>query len=299
MPFEVDVVEGARTLWVDSSRIEACMKYYYAEGIEYLGINQMRAYALGDIEFLRSYPDVTGLMLVAPSGFRYDIGPVGALRQLKSLVLPTPEPLALAQFVDLQEFIGVWHPKLDLVGCNSLKHLRLREFKSKNADLSGFPALPSLRDLGIVQSSLASLKGISQFGALRRLELAYLTKLETLDGIDGVRSLERLECEKCRKLKRHEMVQQLKHLRVLRFFDCGVISNLKFIAQMPALEEFRFVKTEISDGDLTPLLRLKSVGFLAKKGYSHSPEQMDAILRPRGGSAVVRDDDPAPVPWKA
>jgi hypothetical protein len=32
------------------------------------------------------------------------------------------------------------------------------------------------------------------------------------------------------------------------------------------------------DGDLKPLLRLKSVGFFKNKHYSHTPEEVDEII---------------------
>lgn len=73
------------------------------------------------------------------------------------------------------------------------------------------------------------------------------------------------------------MVAGLKNLSVLRFNDCGKIPSLQFIDEMKSLEEFRFVNTLIEDGDLHLLLRLKRVGFLSKKGYSHSPDDFDSV----------------------
>jgi hypothetical protein len=238
-------------------------------------------------------------MIVSPLNFQYDLGPLASLSDLCSLVLPESVPLDLGQFPRLDEFIGVWHPKLDLSKCKTLRHLRVRGYKAKTGELGAIPDLPSLRDLGIVQSALTSLAGVSRFSKLRRLQLGYLTKLESLDGIQSLASLERLECEKCGKLKDHQIVGALKHLQVVSFFDCGTIPTLAFLKDMPALRDFGLANTPLLDGDLTPLLRLKNVGFLNKKGYSHTSEELDALMRPRGGRAVVRDEDPAPEPWRA
>ena len=43
---------------------------------------------------------------------------------------------------------------------------------------------------------------------------------------------------------------------------------------MPKLEDFRFVDTNVIDGDLSPLIRLKYAGFFDKKHYSHTREQI-------------------------
>jgi hypothetical protein len=75
------------------------------------------------------------------------------------------------------------------------------------------------------------------------------------------------------------LVARMKTLRVLRLNECGEIPSLALLDELPALEEFRFVDTNIADGDLRPVLRLKRVGFLRKKHYSHTPEEVDAIIR--------------------
>jgi hypothetical protein len=68
---------------------------------------------------------------------------------------------------------------------------------------------------------------------------------------------------------------------VLRFNHCGETPNVKPIESMAALEEFCFVNTNVADGDLRPLLRLRSVGFLPKKHYSHTPEEINRLIAER------------------
>jgi hypothetical protein len=122
-----------------------------------------------------------------------------------------------------------------------------------------------------------------------RLELAYLSKLESFEDVVQLPNLEVLDVQRCKKLKGHELVTSLKRLRILRLNDCGEMANVAFVSGMPALEEFRFVNTNVIDGNLQPLARLKRVGFLAKKHYSHTPEQLDAVLRKGcSGPAVLR-----------
>ena len=185
--------------------------------------------------------------------------------------------------------MGFGTPSFDSQGAWGL-NVSLNGYKTKSGNLKDFPSLPMLVDLGLIQANICSLEGISRFGALKRLELAYLSKLQWLDELAQL-PLEVLDCQNCKKLQRHEVVRELNSLRVLMFNDCGEIPTLSFLNEMPNLEEFRFVNTNIIDGSLRPLLRLKWVGFLPKK-HSHTPEQLDAILRPKGGSAISRIQGP-------
>jgi hypothetical protein len=137
--------------------------------------------------------------------------------------------------------------------------------------------------LSLVQSPLISIKGVGRFSHLERLELAYLTKLESIAAVAELKNgrLEILDCEVCRKMQDHETVKEVPSLHVLRFNDCGEIPGIDFLDGMPNLREFRFVDTNVKDGNLRPLLRLDSVGFFRKKHYSHTPEEVDAIISQR------------------
>jgi protein phosphatase 1 regulatory subunit 7 len=119
-----------------------------------------------------------------------------------------------------------------------------------------------------------------KFRNLKRLELAYLTKIESISAIEELMntSIEVLDFLKCRKISDHDAVKCLASLKTLKFNDCGEIPNIRFLNEMCNLEEFRFVNTNVLDGDLSPLLKLKAVGFFAKKHYSHSPEDIDARI---------------------
>jgi hypothetical protein len=167
--------------------------------------------------------------------------------------------------------------------CTSLRLLDLSRYRPKSRDLTGLPAL-AVEDLTLVQSPLRTIDGIERFTGLRRLELSYLTRLERIGAVAGLAGgrLERLECLKCRKIRDHAAVRAADSLKVLRFNACGDIPSIAFLNEMPNLEEFRFVHTNVLDGDLTPLLRLKAAGFFAKKHYSHKPEEVAAIIGQEG-----------------
>ncbi len=274
--YDVTTVQGRSTLWLDSDRIDDCMNHFKDQGIDILGVNPMRGFKEKDLSFLDKYQWVHGLLLVPPASHDFDLSPVLGLKKLRDLTLNQECSLSLASFPELEAFRGNWDEGLNLAQCPKLSVLSITGFKP-GIDLEKFPAPPSLTDLGLIQSPITSLAGISRMKRLRRLELAYLPKLEKLDDLAELADLQFLDLNKCKKIKNHSIVSQLKNLTVLRFNDCGTIPNLQFIDEMKCLEEFRFVNTLIEDGDLHPLLRLKRVGFLPKKGYSHSPKDFVSV----------------------
>ena len=74
---------------------------------------------------------------------------------------------------------------------------------------------------------------------------------------------------------------KLKNLRILCLNDCGPIENLDFLKLFPKLEDFRFVNTNILDGNLKPILKhptIKSVGFLNKRHYNIKDIEMEKLL---------------------
>ncbi len=287
-PFDIEAIAGVTRLWVDSDRIEECVRHFRSAGLDFLGINPLRGYRRRDVEFLRDHPELTGLHVVPPpEGF--ELSPLAEVRALKRLIVSSESPeLRLDAFPALVEFRGVWTARLKLEAAERLETLHLRGYKAKSGDLTAFPALPALTELGLVQANLTSLLGISRSAALRRVELAHLKKLGSLHDLEKLGALEELTCETCTKLGDVETLRSLKQLRSLKLNGCAELPSLRFLDELPRLEEFRFVGTNVADGELRPLLRLQRVGFLPKRHYSHTPEELDALLRPRGGSAVPR-----------
>lgn len=83
----------------------------------------------------------------------------------------------------------------------------------------------------------------------------------------------------------------LKNLRVLCLNSCGNLENLHFLKQFPNLIDFRFVDTNVLDGDLSPILdhpTIRSVGFLNKRHYNIKDDKMDAMLKDKNSEEEVR-----------
>ncbi|MBQ9991551.1 MAG: hypothetical protein IJP31_11540 [Lachnospiraceae bacterium] len=152
----------------------------------------------------------------------------------------------------------------------NLKMLSMWKYKPKSRDLTYINMLTSIEKLGIIQSSITSLKGLEGFKNLRELTLAYSPKLEYLDTIEHFQnSLEVLECDVCRNLKNYDYIGKLSNLETLRLSKCGDIQSLKFIKSLPLLKFLVFLQMNVVDGDLSPCVGIEYVRFTDKKHYSH------------------------------
>lgn len=280
--FDITVVGGKSTLWVDSSRIEECLQRYREGGIESLGVNPQRGYCLHDLSFLEVYPDVSDLVVVNPVGGDFDLAPLLELEALNGLTISGPITLPVSQLPKLRVLRGNWHPALSLTGCQSLEVLDLSGYRSAEKDLAGFPSMPALRELILTGSNITSTKGIERLRQLESLELAYLPQLRRLEGIEALSALKTLTLVHSKKCDVVEKASGLSSLGLLSIISSGDLADVSFVASMPHLEEFRFVGTNVRDGDLRPLLRLKRVHFVRKRHYSHTPEQLRQAILSRG-----------------
>ena len=117
---------------------------------------------------------------------------------------------------------------------------------------------------------------------LKRLELHYCTKLDSDTGLSTLAdTLEHLHINQSKKFVPSKELLSLKNLRVLCLNSCGNLENLDFLSEFPNLIDFRFVNTNVTDGDLTPIIKhpsIRSVGFLNNRHYNVSENSMDCSL---------------------
>lgn len=168
---------------------------------------------------------------------------------------------------------------LDFSEC---RYLIIWHHQNKDKNFHNLPDIDDLEYLEINWSSSISLNGLSKYQNLKRLELHYCTKIESLNGIEDLNTeIEYIHIDQSKKIKDHNRIVIFSNLRTLCFNDCGVVEDIEFISELKKLEDFRFVNTNVLDGQLLPLIdhpKLKSVGFLNKRHYSHKCEEIDNIL---------------------
>jgi hypothetical protein len=161
-------------------------------------------------------------------------------------------------------------------------------FKPKDKCFECYPAITTATYLECNLSNVRSFRGISRLGPIKRLELHYCTKLESGDGLSDLKNeIEWLHINQSKKFSPSEDLLRLKKLKVLCLNNCAPLENLMFLNAFPDLVDFRFVGTDVLDGDLGPLFEhptLLNAGFLNKRHYNRTEKEADAFFGARSES---------------
>jgi len=131
-------------------------------------------------------------------------------------------------------------------------------------------------------ANIKNFEGIEKFRNLKRLELHYCVKLENDKGLSQLNdNLEFLHINISKKFKFSDELLKLKKLKVLCLNACGSLDNLDFLNNFPSLIDFRFVDTNVLNGNLNPILEhptIRTVGFLDRKHYNYKSEKLKLEL---------------------
>jgi len=264
------------TLIIESEKIPECMEFFRNNNyLQKIWISRFHGYLEKDISFLKEYSYVKKIIINGPFE-------ISGLYYLNDLEFLSYENYIKEQSLDLSYFKNIKTCYLDLSskikGLNSLsevRDIRLFHYTVKEKDLTGLDNLKQLESFFISMSNIDSLTGIQEFKKLKKIEFHYLRNLLDIEAVANLsETLEFLTFGNAKKITDFESVKSLKNLKVLGFNDCGSIPSIKFINDMPNLESFRFVGTNVLDGDLSPLKRLRFAGFLNKKHYSITYEEL-------------------------
>jgi protein phosphatase 1 regulatory subunit 7 len=272
--------EALKFIAIESKRIRQCMKHFRDAHLDGIYISKAHGYALNDLSFLKDYPDVRRLELRYASGI--SLSDLCAVPALHSITIgENTEPIDYSPFLELEDLNIDWHPRVTFPKVNkTLKSLFLSDYKPRSRDLTELPEFVNMERFHLIRAPLHSLAGLGRFKRLKFLKICRLSKLERIADLDAY-SLEELQLQVCRKIADHEHVTNFPRLWRLMLSDCGSVPSLKFLDRMPKLRWFTFVDTNIIDGDMTPCFRLETVGTLNKKHYSHTCEEIKAIIAKR------------------
>jgi len=276
----IDDIDGFKvfendTLIIDQQKIFECMEFFKKKHLKRIWISRFHGYTDNNIDFLKDFDFLKEIKIKGP----FDISGLYALNDLEFLSYENLNP---SQILDLGCFTKMKTCYLDLKSkvknLNSLtkvKDIRLFHYTVKEKDLTGLGNLKQLESLYISMSNIESLKGIEEFERLKNIEFHYLrnlTHIKEVANLSGV--LEFLTFGNAKKIIDFESVTALEKLKTLGFNSCGSIPSIKFINDMPNLEDFRFMSTDVIDGDLSPLKRLRYAAFVNKKHYSMTYEDI-------------------------
>lgn len=168
--------------------------------------------------------------------------------------------------------------KIDFSDC---EELTVWHYNPSSHSFMDFPDAKYIRTLRVYFTNITDFSGMDRFPYLRSLEMNYCPKLSSFCGFPD--NVTFLMIEHARKLAHYEALGGKNTIETLRLFECGDIADLSFIAEMPALCEFRLFNTSVADGNLQPLLdhvpKLETVVFNNKRHYSHTEKQIQELLQ--------------------
>ncbi len=102
-----------------------------------------------------------------------------------------------------------------------------------------------------------------------------------MQGISNLKALEVLEIELCKGIQNVSDIFELENLERLLLINCGEIESIKGIEKLTELREFFFYEsTNILDGDLEPLTKLKKLSkmsFQNRRHYTRKREEFGDI----------------------
>lgn len=274
--------EQWRMVRVLSDALEEGVRYWKQQGLDGFAVSPYKGYKLDNLAF------VDGLKPRALDVYG-PIRDISAIESCKGLarvgISNNTAAVDLTHLIDLEKVALNWHPKIRLPSekAKKLHTLVLTNWPGKQGgSFSDLPAYPGLRNVAMTQASLSSVDGIEVYNQLQRLSFTLCRNLKDLSALSKLRpSL--LYLDTCRKIC-VDSLSDINSLRSLDLISCGEIKTLGFIASLPNLEELNFYETNVLDGDMTPLLRLKKVRFLKKRHFSHSLEEITALIARQQGT---------------
>jgi hypothetical protein len=178
----------------------------------------------------------------------------------------------------------------NILECKTLKKLTIHKLKLNN--LINFKNLENLKSLTLISSSIESLEGLENLVNLEELELHFNSKLEDLSALSKCRKLKRIRLsnlpkveslsamenckgiesiivDNCKKIIDNKKLFTLSNLRIFSYSNSGGFQSIKEIENLVHLERFIISDTNIIDGDLDPLLKLKKINFCFFKDKKH------------------------------
>lgn len=187
---------------------------------------------------------------------------------------------------NLQASLNLKEDKINEMQLENIEYLTI--WYHKKNKLGNFVDIPeNLLYLELNWSNIQDFLSIEKISKLKRLELHYCTKLQRDFGLSGLAdSLEYLHINQSKKFVPNEELFSLENLRVLCLNSCGHLENLRFLNQLPNLIDFRFVDTNVLDGDLSPILEhptIRSVNFLNKRHYNMKDDEIGTLLKHKNG----------------
>ena len=197
-------------------------------------------------------------------------------------------PLDLSQLHKLEKLKIRWRKNFSLKFPKDPQRLRLIEIL--NWDRGSLDELRPLKNLvGLELSFCNKLNDISAltcFSNLKMLQIFSANSLTDFSPIQYIKSLEKVRLEKCKSLADLTPFSKLPNLKILGLIGCGNIPTLHALKDHNHLEELGLGNTNIEDGDLQLLAKMKrmmSIACVDKRHYNAKMKELNDFWREKWG----------------
>lgn len=227
---------------------------------------------VGGLEWLSALPRLEVLDIATAEGS--DLTPIGEHADLRELTLDTRRSVDLSPLAGLErlEALSIEWPGKGLhriAGLQNLRRLVLEEYPRR--DLGLVANMVNLRELKVVAGA-ADISGLSGLTNLRTLELERTAVTDSsLASIMRLSHIETLSLSHSRNISDITPVGALDKLRCLDLSEmANPLRSLEPLARCSSLEKIDATRTEVADGDLSPLYALPNFKNVRSFIYSHA-----------------------------
>ena len=271
---------GMVLVGLESGRLDACLRYVADSAAGGVVVSRYHGFDESHLDCLLTCRSMQGLYVVDAWP---DLSPIEHLDHLEWLQVggsSSAQPFELSSFPKLKVLRANWWPDLVFEGAAPcLVDVYLSDFRPVSRDCTTLTPLRNLRKLELCGSNVQSFHGLEGLTALEQLIAIECRTLRDTSALRGARAnLKHLSLGHCRKIDPVLDVRMLTHLESLSYYACADIPSLSFLDELPNLTHLRFVKTQIVDGDLRPVLRLLDVNFENIRGLSHTYDEVRGII---------------------
>lgn len=191
-----------------------------------------------NLDFLTSCQNISYLKIHVPGIASY--APIAAMRFLKELRIEGIEKKAGGRNLDFSPLSSLCRLHLDgFIGEDcvftvpSLRALGLVGYTGPN--LSWLDHLPGLEELALLGGELTDVSHLRLAENLTWLSIASQRKLHDFLGLSACPSVRFVWVERCPHFSDVALLQKLAALETVRVIDCGELSNIQVLVDMPTI----------------------------------------------------------------
>ncbi len=250
--------------------------YINSNGIDKIVIDRTLDKELS-LEFLTKLNNIKYLAISGLTETEY----VYYLKGLRYLAIDPIGFIDVSKFPKL-EWISTYHADRirNIENAKSLKSLTLRFYEGKGTDkfIEKASKLPDVDTLVLDRSNISNLDFLKN---MRKLKVLILKECRSLSNIEAIKnvssSLNALKFILVPKIVDYSPLRKLENLIYLNMNKCNKVTNLDFIDEMYNLNTTEIFKTNVIEGDLTPLMRLPYAMVYPNKRHYHYYEGKNKI----------------------